>query len=73
MRVSQSLLKGKSYFDHDTPCKAYTKEVTLRINANGLIVCREWKGCEKQGEKRCAETYYRARLNMILSGSLPDS
>ena len=73
MRVSQSLLKGKSYFDHDAPCKERTKNVTLRINANGLIVCREWKGCEKQGRKGCVETYYRARINMILSGSLPDS
>jgi hypothetical protein len=67
--VSEQLLKGKSYFDHETLCKVGQRRwITLRVNANGLLVCREWKKCGKQGEEGCAESYYRTRLKELLSG-----
>lgn len=69
-RVSDKLLKGKSYFDQEALCKVYNRQITLRINANGSLTCREWKPCSKanpdnMSSEGCVQKYYREGFNKI--------
>ena len=64
-QLSKELLAGKSYYDHKTICKELLQDIVLRVNANGLVVCRNWKKCNVQGKPGCAESYFRRRLHEL--------
>ena len=45
------LRKFVSHFEQDVLCSFVGKQVTIVINKNGLVVCRNWKKCEHHGKE----------------------
>ena len=54
------------YVDHTLSCWHKKRDVVIRINVNGLAVCKEWKKCMDQGSIGCPEQWTRDNIQNLI-------
>ena len=66
-RREKKINMGREQFQDQTlSCWHKKRDVVIRINVNGLAVCREWKGCEDQGGIGCPEKFTRDNIRNLI-------